>query len=395
MVIVEGNTVIYLKFAFASCLLLVAGILHAQSPGRLDALLDRLAAQNNPALTTGGAQPSWVRNPSSAFPGNTHFAAVGHGSTRAGAERMAFGELAAFFGQHVQADFSSIESYSRALSQGIVTVSSREDIRSSIITAASMDSLIGAQIGGVWDNGRGSVYALAFIERQKAAAIYTEMIHVNEAAIASLVSIPNYSRNTFDGFARFMLAANIAEINTTFANVVALSTGSAYSLRNITSPHSLRLQAAEIIRNIGVAVIVEGDQNNRLRNAFTHALNEVNLRTRGTNPLYTLEVSMSMREVVFPDTNHISMRFTLSAELVNNATNSVLFPFSFTDRAFHPTHNGAENNAFRLAEREIHNRFPAEFRQWLNSILPIQTRFRLSKETWELILFRNLMPFWA
>ena len=359
------------KNAIALCLMLFAVVLYAQSLGDATSRLDALfGGQGEVQATRGGTQPLWVNDPHTVFPESTHIVRVGSAANRTMAEQRALVALAGFFGQSVRNDLSIVEVYQEAVSQGIINITSNIHIQDTIVTAVAMDSLVGAQIGRVWDNGNGTVYALSFIERQRAATIYSEMIRLNKATIESLVSMNNARRNTFDGYARYMLAANIAEINTSFANIVYLSGGPAPASWNLVNPNSLRLTAASIAENIGVSVVVDGDRNNRLRNAFTRALNANSLRTRGVNPPYTLEVSMSMNQADNPGSNLVSVRFSVSAELVDNATDSVLFAFDFNDRAFHQSRDGAENRAFILAETRINETYPAALRQWLNGILP-------------------------
>jgi hypothetical protein len=91
------------------------------------------------------------------YPQNRYIAAVGAAANRANAEKQAFAALAAFFGQSVKSDIAVSAAYSQAVRNGIVSVSEKTEVRETIVTAAALDNLIGAAIGGIWEDGRGTV----------------------------------------------------------------------------------------------------------------------------------------------------------------------------------------------------------------------------------------------
>ena len=319
--------------------------------------------------TSGGPEPRWVLDPYTVYSRNNYLAAVGFAANRADAETRAFAALTAIFGQSIQSNYEIATIYSEAVRSGIVTVSDNTSITDTVVTAAMLDRLVGAEIGSVWNDGRGTVYALAYLNRQEAIAIYSEMISMNLVNIENLITMSSAEKNTFDGYARYKLAALISGINAQYASVVTQAGGSVSSL-NMTNADALTIEASNIIRNIAVEVQVTGDRGNRVRDAFAGVLNAEGLRTRGTNPPYTLEVTINMEEAVFPGNTNSFARFTVSAELVEKATDTVLLPFNFTDRAGHTTLAQAENQAFILMERMINERYPSLLKEYLAALMP-------------------------
>jgi hypothetical protein len=329
-----------------------------------------LSGQSAPVQTTmGGAEPSWVRDPYTAYSRDRYLAARSFGSTREEAEKKALAALVSIFGLSVQSDLTAVSTYQEAATNNIITFSENSSIREVIVTAASMDSLVGAEIGYVWDNTRGTVYALAYMERSKAIAVYSEMIRINQSNIENLTALSVSGKNTLDGYARYKLAALIAGLNARYAAVIIQSGGPTDSL-NMTNTGFLNIEAENIIKNITVAVNVKGDRNNRARDAFAKAISGEGLRTQGSNPPYILEINIDMSEAKFPNNNFIFCRYTLSANLIERATGSVLFPFNITDREGHTTYAEAQNRAFVSIERAISERYPDVFREYLAALLP-------------------------
>jgi len=379
-----------IMFIWAGLLFSIGIALFAQTPAEADAMardaVRRLEAalsgnavapvgsQNTPVpqaqVSRGGRQPNWVNDPYNAYSRNYFIAAVGSAASRDQAEARAFAALAAIFGQSIKSEFTTATMYTEAVNRGVVNVSNVTDIREQISIAASMDKLIGAQIGNVWDSRRGTVYAVAFMDKAKTISIYSDLILINNRNIELLTSMSNAQKNTFDGYARFKLAAEIAGINDNYAAVVSYAGGSITSL-NLKSPDSFNLEAAEIIRNITVTVRVTNDRANRIQDAFAGVLSSQGLRTRGNNPLYTLDVRLNESEVTFPGNNHVFCRIEVSANLIENATGVSLFPFSFNERAGHSTYANAQTAAFAGAEKIIMDRYSAALRDYLTSLIPI------------------------
>jgi hypothetical protein len=364
--------------------------LHAQSPDRAQTAADDATRRLEEALAggsaagtdrnaapvqaaRGGARPNWTSNPYAAYPRDRYLAAVGTAANRAEAEKRAFAALVAFFGQSVRADFAVAAVYSEAVSNGIITVSENTQVRDTVVTAASLDTLIGAEIGNVWDDGRGTIYALAYIDRKRTAAVYTEIILMNQRNIDNLLAMNAAEKNTFDGYARYKLASLIAGMNAEYAGIISLAGDTNVPINltnNLSNAGALSLEASNIIRNISVGFNVGGDSNNRVRDAFAKALSGEGLRTQGSNTPYVLEVNINMSEITFPGNNFKFCGYTVGANLIERATGSVLFPFSVSDREGHSTYEAARTRAIIAMERTIAEQYPVLFREYLAALLP-------------------------
>jgi len=126
-------------------------------------------------------RPRWVDEPASALPGDGFRTAVGVGVDRPDAEEAAIARLA----QSVRVDINSVESVQRTYAQrsrpgetrGVERISARRDVQLS----ADLQ-LPGVQIAAVYrDPERGSVYALAALDRRAAA---DELLADRTAALA-------------------------------------------------------------------------------------------------------------------------------------------------------------------------------------------------------------------
>ena len=322
--------------------------------------------------TRGGKQPSWVNDPYSVYRRDLFIAAVGSGANRSEAANKALGELIAIFGRSVRSEYTVNTNYTEAVKRGIVKVSESTSVQEKIATAASMYNLIGAETGNVWDSGRGTVYAAAYLDIERTIDVYSGMIIINNQNINMLTAMSSAEKNTFDGYARYKLASQIAGINSNYAAVVKQAGGSTAHL-NLKTPESLNLEASNIIRNITINVRVTNDRANRIQDAFVKALGSEGLRTRGNAPLYSLEVNLKTSEPVYPgdEYNYKWFRIEASANLIENSSGQSLFVFPLNERAGHNSPENASNAAYSAVEKTIAEKYAAALREYLASLIPM------------------------
>jgi len=322
-----------------------------------------------------GPEPSWVYDPYTVYARDRYIAFVGEAPNRAEAEKKALVKLTAFFGQSIQSESSTITQYYEGVSKGSFTLSDNIMRRDTIITTPYLDTLIGAEFGVPWNNGHGVVYTTAYMDRKSAIDTYSEMIRANLRNIKILTAMSEEEKYTFDGYVRYRRAALISGATVKYAGVVLQAGGPSPSSWNIPVEESLNLEALDIINNITVKIMTEGDRSNRIRDAFAGTFSNAGLRTQGNNPAYTLNVTLSLDEDVFPTSHHKFYRFTISAGLINNSSNSMLLPFNYTYRVSRSSYEEAEALAITMMERGINERYPGVFREYLAALLPQKKEF--------------------
>jgi hypothetical protein len=319
--------------------------------------------------TRGGREPQWVTRPQTVYAQNQYIVWVGNGATRDYAEKSALAGLVSIFGISIEATNQIVEVYNETNVNDNTSFSLNTNTREVINTSASMNTLIGAEIGIVWDDGRGRIYALAFMSKEKTIAIYSQLIRLNQIKIDSLIAMTAAEKNSFQGYSRYKRAEAVAGINAEYGVIISICGGSTAGI-TFTRPETLSLEAKSIIENIAVGITVTGDSSNRIRDAFASVLAGEGLRTRGNNNPYVLEISISLSETSFPNNQNKFCRYTINADLKERRTNAVLLPFTYTDRAGHQTYAEAQNRAYLDMERLIASDYQEAFKEYLEGMAP-------------------------
>ncbi|MCL2558127.1 MAG: LPP20 family lipoprotein, partial [Treponema sp.] len=160
------------------------------------------------------AQPAWTNNGASPrFPAQTHLAAVGRGNSQQNADADAIAGIARIFSVSARVSTQLAESYREIVRNGVARSFGQTDMLNVIELATDVENLVAVSIGERWNDGRGNFVALAVMDKSAAILLYEERIRANQAVIRGLTTMSASERNTFDGFARYRVAAVFADMN--------------------------------------------------------------------------------------------------------------------------------------------------------------------------------------
>jgi hypothetical protein len=318
-----------------------------------------------------GGRPFWTDDPYAVFSRSEYFAAAGYAADRSSAEKNALAALTALFGQNIQAELRSVSSYTEAVSRGQVQFAENTSMENAVRTTTQLDTLLGAEIRGVWDDGRSLIYAVAVMEKAPARRLYAAMIRANNRLLEGFAGMPAEERNTFEGYARCRFAALAADANVIYGRVLTMLGGdTGIDVSALRGGDEYRLAQSAIARNIPILVRVSQDRANRVQAAFSDALSRAGFRS-GPGGRYVLEVSLSLESLEFPNSPNKFCRYTLNAGLTDTADGAVIYPFSLTGREGHPNSvTEAENLVIRAIEGKVTGTYAQGLTDYLSGLLP-------------------------
>jgi hypothetical protein len=295
-------------------------------------------------------KPFWVERPDSVYDPDYYFAAAGIGSNRRQAEANALGNLTGRFGRSVENSIAAVEKYKEQVDSGAVDISSNIDAEQAVRVSSSMESLIGAEINDVWDDGKNNHYAVAIMDKTKTIPIYRGLIDANLRLIDRLTNVPAAQRTTMEGVAASHAAAGIARVNSIFANVLYILGGP--DLRSgMKSAEDYNIEANNIARQIPVNVAVEDDVDDRIRIAFGEALGSAGLITGGSGSRYRIKAKLSLSPVELDSETNKFSRFLVTADFTDGDV--ILFSFSINGREGHVSQSQADERAIREAAARV------------------------------------------
>lgn len=169
--------------------------------------------------------PVWVDNPSEQFSENRFLMAVGSSTSRQGAMNQAKANLAKIFVSRVDVDESYVQEFRESMdAEGEMTATENTQL----ITQSQLRSdqkMKNVQIKEVYEDYRGTFYALAVMDRMETARLYSEEISRNNENIRSLRTKAGQTLSKLDRLIYLKQALTAARVNDMLINQRAILTG--------------------------------------------------------------------------------------------------------------------------------------------------------------------------
>lgn len=334
------------------------------------------ACASIPAAASGSSskntkEPAWVSNPRAVYAETQYVSAVGYGADRESAEKNALGALVAVFGQTVKGETTVSSRYVEAVRNGTVQISENSDINKAVQSSYALDSVVGAEIKDTWTNGK-AFWAVAVMDKLKSAMLYSNLIDTNEQTITSLTDIGDSDKNTLDAYARFDLAAAVADTTGRFMNVLSVLNPAAAAAKRASgtfrSGDELRASCLHIAQNIPIGIVVTDDRDGRVASAFSNAISGAGFKSGGQDSRYVLAVKLTLTPVDLPNNTNKFTRYIVDAKLTDTARKSVLLPYNLNGREGHTTMSEAENRALRTIEQTISTEYLKVLSDYLSQL---------------------------
>ncbi|MDR3334020.1 MAG: LPP20 family lipoprotein [Treponema sp.] len=318
----------------------------------------------------GGKEPAWVADPYTAYSKNDYVAAVGYGSDRSIAEKSALVSLTSVFGQNIKSQLDTLSGYSESVTRGGTEVSKNSSVKNAITIIVEMQSLVGAEIGEVWYDNKRTYYAVAILEKANASTIYPDMIRSNQGMIDELLAMSAQDKNSLEGYSRYQLAAIIADANEVYGKVLSMVGNTSNIVpADLKTGNSYRLEAANIVKNLPIGLVVTNDQSNRIEGAFADVIYKAGFKSGGTNSRYMLRVKVTLDPVEYPNNTNKFARWVVDANLTDTVDNSILLPFNINGREGHVTLSEAINRAVATAEKKIGDSYGGVLSGYFSALL--------------------------
>ena len=313
-------------------------------------------------------QPDWIRDPYSKYDRNLYVAARGSGNNPQVAESTALGNLVGTFDRSIQIDEKISTSFQQAVKSGVTANwSENTAIDTTIASSAGMDTLLGAEIGETWNDGKNEYWAVAILDKQKAILAYSDMVKSNQAMIRKLIDMPASEKGSLEGYARYSLAAVVADINVSYGNLLTFI---GMPVQGLQRGDDFRLEASSITKTIPVGITVRNDKSGRIQGAFAKALSDLGFQSGGANSRYVLDVDIATSPVELANNANKFSRIEVTGNLKDTMSGTVLVPYNFNFREGHTTQAEAENRAYATAERKINEEYKSRLDEYLSMLLP-------------------------
>jgi hypothetical protein len=309
----------------------------------------------------GGQAPDWVYSASTAYPDSAYLTAVGYASTREGAESNAVAAVGRTIRQTIQAETVAQEGFTQ--SDG--SYSTNMMFSGTVNTSADLQNISGVAIKEVWNDGNGTIYAFAVLDRNESGRLYRTQIEKNAEVINSQIVYASNNTESFETVGALERAIKLAEENTENMGILSAVNPMMYRLVSLDygSAEKVREFSQRILEHIQIALIVSGDKDNLVGSAFAEAITAAGLTPQFAQTgvySYVLKVNVTFADAGLVG-SYQSVRYVVDATLTDVRNSKVLLPLAITGRESHISQQEAQARAFRTIRSEVAKQFAQRF----------------------------------
>ena len=207
-------------------------------------------------------KPSWIDNPEVEYPSQQYLTATGYASQRDVAANSALANLAKIFTVDINADTKEFSKAITSNSSGAYTIENTQELSRSVVTTTDLE-LEGAIIKETWVSPVGEHYALAILEKQRAARNLTQKIRNADQNTTQLLA---YSKNTAPNVVLAFHALRQArgeQIKREIAHQQLIQVANK-SIPNKTSSKEIETLIKQSLAQLSVATSAESDESNNV-----------------------------------------------------------------------------------------------------------------------------------
>lgn len=314
--------------------------------------------------------PSWLLTPSSSYPQELYFSAVGEGKSMETSQVNAIASIASIFNTSIDESVKTNSSMEKLAESGKVSFNTSSSISQSVLKKVSVEDLIGVEIKDSYIDENGKYYSLAVMNKKDSFTLYSNLISEAGSAFNTLSSKVNkedtYNYYSFSTYSLYLYLENLAQkISLYYARAQVLDIDNSTNLKKyLIDSKIIKASLNEISANLPIRVTVNNDVDKRIFSAFSKALTQKGFKTGEDAVRYSLVVDVQFNESPTKDGKTYHSKYALTA-LLQDENNSTLFPYSFSGRAAMSDKDAARLKAIESIEKKIASDYDTLFTKYL------------------------------
>lgn len=309
--------------------------------------------------------PSWITEPHSKY-NSDYFVAVGNEKSKNFAELRAVEELAGIFGKDVNSSTIAESSMTRIEQEHVSSLVEEQNLNQQILVNVDQRNLVAVEIAETfYDENKGDWYALAVLDKKKAAKIYLKEIQTCYKTIDDYCIAIEKSDNDFDKLGYTYKCKNTAQyIQSLIIRLQVIDFGVAEATkRTDISVNRFNLEFDNIANSIPISIRINQDNNDIIKSACTEVFESYGFKiSTQADCILEIVINNSYRTVTKPAAIYCESVMTIS---LNTNDDKIIFPFNHSSRA------GGKNEELAIKKEysQLQNAIQTEYKKSIEEFL--------------------------
>lgn len=291
--------------------------------------------------------PEWVSNPKASYPENQYLVAVGEGDTRQAAENAAAANLARIFEAHIESDERLVDQTRETNKAFERTTDFTTDIN-----ILSSQTLFNIQHAEAWQDPKGRVHAVAYLDRRETAALYRGKIDELSARVEFLLAQAGQAAAPLKKYAVLRAAARTAAENDgLLRQLKVIHPPSASAAAPGYSANALQRNLADTAKQIRVQIGIAGDDEHRMASCIGELITRYGF-VIGAPAELEIDGRVAVNDTGQRTKDLVFVRYELAVQ-IKDATGTVLAAINNKGREGHVSLEEARVRSFRTLETAV------------------------------------------
>jgi hypothetical protein len=311
-------------------------------------------------LSAQGKAPAWYGDLDRAYPDSQYMAAVGSGDKLRDAQADASAALARRFKVEIKVDAKAMQRYSDLVSKD-QSYSATERSAMQTVTSTAAEQFINLSYSDPWTDPKGQVNVVAFLDREKTAALYKGIISKDAALVRSLKERAAKA-GSLAAFALLDSAMAVsANSDRMLAQLQLIKAAAAAELSPLVDSPGLARLRDEAAARLGFRLNLAGDADGKVGAMVKKALAGFNLSFREDGQL-NVEGTVTVEPEA--NTKYKTLRWSLNLSLVDETGTAIATMLKESRE------NGISDSAVRgFVVREMEKRIQIDFVATVNQYM--------------------------
>ncbi|MCF7818502.1 MAG: LPP20 family lipoprotein [Kiritimatiellales bacterium] len=288
-----------------------------------------------------------MANPKAAYPENQYLVAVGEGDTRRAAENAADANLSRIFESNIESDERMVDQTRESGKAFERTTDFTADIN-----ILSSQTLFNIQHAEAWQDQKGRVHAIAYLDRRETAAIYRDKIDGLTARVHFLLAQAEQAADPLKKYAALRAAARSAtENDLLLRQLKVIHPPSVASATPGYSDNTIRKALADTAQQIRVRIQVDGDDERRMAAVLEELITRYGFAV-GSPAVLDINGRIAVSDTGQRTSGLVFIRYELAVQIKDDA-GTVLAAINNKGREAHVSLEEARVRSFRTLETAI------------------------------------------
>lgn len=269
-----------------------------------------------------GKKAAWIDNPHKLYPESKYLVSVGSGDTLESAKSRAVASIASMIKVNIKGDLDVTTTFNQLKkNEKIVKTTEKNTIRDNTKQKTD-EELMGISYGETYTDKNGLVYAVAYLDRQKAGTLYKEKVGNYSKFISNMIANAQKEKSVIEKYAFLSSAVAVAVNSEKLQEQLLVINKNAY--HRIDLPYrmdQLKVSYHNASKEMPFKLLWNSEEDSKIKDFLTEIITNAGFVV-GSNEKIIVKISHTSEKVELKN-KYYNLKWKLSLNIMDTSGNTI------------------------------------------------------------------------